>query len=352
MAWLECYRKGCTRSKCWNGLHSILLNRSSNRWSTLVRCCFASSNENDKTAGTKLEPFWDVDELWWPAWMSADDVCVLRLESVVLVTRGRFGVTLFSDVVSFEPILRPFFAAKEDCELLRVAERVTGMLWKRRTRNSMNYWLHQVHSTEPGRYSNDAVSLLVGHSPPSSSLNRLHTIYSHMSGSKSFPQMNSHILCFTRRLQSTSWFSRNTSARRPFTIMLRMWTIMVCLFALFSYLLSRLSFTGGEVTQRFDANVLNVCTPFYSFWCLPTSTNWSQQGFAARIPDSFLQSLQSLQGDIIDYIGTDASSCPNSMGSNFLHRARWHCHNAIDGGAIVYLPTESRGSQYLYRTVL
>jgi hypothetical protein len=63
--------------------------------------------------------------------MSADDVCVLRAESVlVLVTRGRFGVTVFSDVVSLEPILRPFFAAKEDCELLRVAERVTGMLWK------------------------------------------------------------------------------------------------------------------------------------------------------------------------------------------------------------------------------
>jgi hypothetical protein len=43
--------------------------------------------------------------------------------------------------------------------------------------------------------------------------------------------------------------------------------------------------SGGEVTHRYNPSVIN--------------------GFTARIPDSFMTSLQSLQGDIIDYIEPD-----------------------------------------------
>ncbi|KAF5385744.1 hypothetical protein D9615_002512 [Tricholomella constricta] len=42
---------------------------------------------------------------------------------------------------------------------------------------------------------------------------------------------------------------------------------------------------GGNVTNRYDPTFL--------------------KGFAAAIPDQFLQSLQSLQGDVIDYIEPD-----------------------------------------------
>ncbi|KAF8577752.1 protease propeptide/inhibitor, partial [Ramaria rubella] len=41
---------------------------------------------------------------------------------------------------------------------------------------------------------------------------------------------------------------------------------------------------GGEVSQRYDSKL---------------------KGFAATIPDQYLLSLQSLQGDVIDYIEPD-----------------------------------------------
>ncbi|PPQ92324.1 hypothetical protein CVT25_008530 [Psilocybe cyanescens] len=63
---------------------------------------------------------------------------------------------------------------------------------------------------------------------------------------------------------------------------------------------------GGELKTRFDENggILNVCQAIY-MTLKDANEAAPSQGFAAKIPDSYLQSLQSFTDDVA-YIEPDS----------------------------------------------
>lgn len=70
------------------------------------------------------------------------------------------------------------------------------------------------------------------------------------------------------------------------------------------HLSAEYSCSGGELKTRFDENggILNVCQAIY-MTLKDANEAAPSQGFAAKIPDSYLQSLQSFTDDVA-YIGT------------------------------------------------